>query len=821
MAATKLTDDTLGYFLGDREAIHSQSEDLLHRADFAKQIATRIAKEPQGTGSVVGLVGPWGSGKTSVLNMCSESLAHVETEMSGDVIVLFFNPWLFNSPDQLVQSFFSELSAQLKLNSRERVRAVGNALQLLGQITGPARFIPAVGNIADAVSSGLVTVGGALSSESQQPSLQAQHRKLAQVLQELNGRVVVEIDDLDRLMPHEIREVMRLIRLTSDLPNVTYLLAFDRGVVEAALSQSGGRPRKNSGWRRQSAGREYLLKIVDELYDIPPMMPLDLDNIWFRGVTDVVGMELFRSHPEYTHVLWATRPFFRTVRDIRRFLRILPTPIDETKAEVCPVDVVALESLRVFCPDAWQMLPVAKVALTSSSDKLLHIAKDLEQNDRLAKEGIPPPPSAEPGLRALYEQFVEAGGEYKQTIRRLCELLFPATQRFTYTGTHESSYVANLAGIFEGQAQHRRVAQTEVMDFYLARRVPPTEVPTPLMEAAVSQLDNEITLTTALSALSESQLISFLRRLPDYQSRFPSNVAPALSVLGSLQDRIALLPPTPMRDPFHFDWWLRSTGLGHFRRAVDCLLHRFYLEHLYFPKVLQSEGEETLPSVVPASFSDALPTLSMKYLGSEYLKTRRGIPESWQQTFAEQLVDQVLTADPSLLTSEPYAKQLLALVVEVKGAGELASWAEDDSRAIVLLFAFYVPPGRWTDFESSSSSFSMGFISWWDLETLLPQQFLVDRVARLIGERQPTGLLEDEDCLLQLARSWLDNTDLSQGPKPQGRPTAVDLYTELRPYKRTENLPQAPESGKARAADGDATEATQEPVDAKGLDQDG
>ncbi len=60
-------------------------------------------------GAVVGVLGPWGSGKTSLVNLTRD-----EFEAAG-VTILDFNPWMFSGAEQLVASFFVELAAQLKI----------------------------------------------------------------------------------------------------------------------------------------------------------------------------------------------------------------------------------------------------------------------------------------------------------------------------------------------------------------------------------------------------------------------------------------------------------------------------------------------------------------------------------------------------------------------------------------------------------------------------------------------------------------------------------------------------------------------------------
>src|ERR1700722_4542209 len=95
--------------IGDNP-IEQPAEDLLGRKSMAGVVADEIRTADASKGYVFSVMGPWGSGKTSLVNLVRHELAK-----DPAIPVLDFNPWMFSGTEQLVDSFFRELSAQLHL----------------------------------------------------------------------------------------------------------------------------------------------------------------------------------------------------------------------------------------------------------------------------------------------------------------------------------------------------------------------------------------------------------------------------------------------------------------------------------------------------------------------------------------------------------------------------------------------------------------------------------------------------------------------------------------------------------------------------------
>src|SRR5215207_11524466 len=231
------------------EPIRNPEDDQLGRANLAAMIAGEIRNIDASEGFVVGVLGPWGSGKTSLINL-------IRTELSKEpaVTILEFNPWMFSGTDQLIERFFVELSEQLG-HGPDKLDKVADLFAQYSKVLAPLKYLP----IASSLFEGAKELGEAIKAllEERKGGVEEHRQRLRKALGELNKPIVVVIDDVDRLSTNEIRDVFKLVRLTANFPKVIYIVAFDRSRVEHALTENG------------LSGRDYLEKIIQAAYDMP------------------------------------------------------------------------------------------------------------------------------------------------------------------------------------------------------------------------------------------------------------------------------------------------------------------------------------------------------------------------------------------------------------------------------------------------------------------------------------------------------------------------------------------------------------------------
>jgi len=331
------------------EPIKKSSQDVLDRGKIAKVIATEIRDLDASQGAVVGILGPWGSGKTSLINLVRDELTQ-----QPPLPVLDFNPWLFSGTEDLIQSFFRELAEQLRIGSG-KLDSVADELERYGDVIAPLQVLPVLGAWIERASG----AGQALKKLRGKGSggVGAMRTRLADELGKLEAPFVIVIDDVDRLSSTEIREIFKLVRLTASFPNMIYLVAFDRVRVELALGENG------------LTGRDYLEKIIQITYDIPSIPDVVISRQIFetieeaiKGIDTAGSFEADRWPDVFEEVI---RPLFRTMRHVRRYGATLRGTVRGLDGRVALVDVLAMEAVRIFLPDVFAMAARNKEALTT------------------------------------------------------------------------------------------------------------------------------------------------------------------------------------------------------------------------------------------------------------------------------------------------------------------------------------------------------------------------------------------------------------------------------------------------------------------------
>jgi predicted KAP-like P-loop ATPase len=311
-------------------------EDRFERGAFAKRIAGVISSLKDKSSIVVSVNAPWGEGKTSVLNMVEEELNRL-----GNSVVIRFNPWRFPDEDKLLSSFFKVLAekigAELETASEKKMGKVKKAWKYLS-------LLKTVGVDTDAITNLIETYH-------QNPDVEEVRNRVNQALQVCSQRIVIFMDDIDRLDNREIQAVFRLVKLTADFSNTAYILAYDDKKVAASLAEQFG--------GKKDAGRSFLEKIVQVPLPVPLADPIVLRRMVFDGISsalDLIEDELTQEEARQFVTVFdkSFRQMLTSPRTVKRFTNMLNFVLPILKGEVYLLDLILIEGVRVFYPRVYE-----------------------------------------------------------------------------------------------------------------------------------------------------------------------------------------------------------------------------------------------------------------------------------------------------------------------------------------------------------------------------------------------------------------------------------------------------------------------------------
>lgn len=333
----------------DAPKVDPWKDDKLGFKRFAKRLSAVIATMQAPNGYVIGLHGVWGSGKSTALNFIQAYLKKHNDENTDDkVLVINFSPWMVSGHQHLVGAFFKVLAEALEPEIIARRRSWQKWVKWFRRTSSP--LMTAAGSIGAAMDPSAIGAKAAVKFTSAsfdkmldhwlaEPSLQDSHAKLIAKLQKKNQRILIIIDDIDRLLRDEIRATMQLVKSVGRLPNVIYLLAYDRQVVWGALNEypdlQGLRP-------------SFAEKIVQQEVELPLPSMRDILSLLDHEISFLlrdIPEDGKRWHNLITHGI---RRWIRQPRDVARLANALKFCGPALQDEVDPQDLLAMEGLRIF-----------------------------------------------------------------------------------------------------------------------------------------------------------------------------------------------------------------------------------------------------------------------------------------------------------------------------------------------------------------------------------------------------------------------------------------------------------------------------------------
>lgn len=461
-------------YADDTPKINPWTEDRLGYSRFAERLSRIITALRAPNGYVIGLHGIWGSGKSTVLKFVEAYLNKHNDECVGEpVLVINYRPWMVSGHQDLVSAYLKVLTEAFEPDQTKRRSIWKKAGRLFQRTADPlVSTAAAVGAVLSPAAPASV-VASKITAASftklldhwlEEPSLQLAHDQLAEKLKEKRRKILVIIDDIDRLQREEIRATMQMVKSVGQLPNVIYLLAYDRQVVWAALDDFPELKGKHPSFAE---------KIVQQELELP----IPSNDALFKMFDQEIRFLLQAIDGEdirwYNLLRRGARRWLQQPRDVVRLANALKFCGPALLDEVDPKDLLAMEGLRLFDRPAFDWIRMNR--------------------DYLFSEGVFQ--TATDSQRADYgKRFRESLSEAtRDDVMTIVGDLFP-TRRQALNG--ERNAFGNET--YAHAVSRRGVGTVLGYEAYFSLYPSPDGIPKPIIDEVSRRLDDEDWLTSTL-----------------------------------------------------------------------------------------------------------------------------------------------------------------------------------------------------------------------------------------------------------------------------------------------------------------------------------
>jgi len=347
----KKTENDNNIYYGDNP-IKSIDDDKLKYSTVSENLISILRNENHEQSFTIGLIGPWGNGKSSVFNIVKDVIKN------DDIILIDFLPFLNHNENDIINEFFSNLSAKLSKYSGE----------LSNEILEYSKKLTTL--IKDKNISTFFDNNKFLKNNKTAYEL---NKKINNNLLKIQKKIIVFIDDLDRLNEKEILQILKLIRNTANFRRTIFVIAMDKDYVLDRLEHN------NDILSTRFIDKFFQLEIY-----LPEIDKNDLKNLFQTMLlnTKCIGLtyknEVINAIQHQDNLF---NNYIKNVRDIKRVVNQFIYEFPNIEGEIDIKDLLNFIYFKLKFPKVIKLLNENRNTILRSENEKFYLLKKGESSN--------------------------------------------------------------------------------------------------------------------------------------------------------------------------------------------------------------------------------------------------------------------------------------------------------------------------------------------------------------------------------------------------------------------------------------------------------
>ena len=307
-----------------------------------------------------GINAQWGAGKTTFMNMMKKSIIS-----ENGIIIIDFNPWLYAQGNDLVSVFFEELSKTLKKYDHSLAKNLINYSKIISAFDTHETKI--ISSIID-----LVEIDN---------SLQDTKKQIVASINSIKKKIVVFVDDLDRLVDSELMEMFKLIRNVSDFPYMYFIAAYDKSYIIQCLKS-----------KMSTKEVSFVEKIFQVEFHLPPYNNVEIREHLYQHIVNYIKLknddkdELKRfilNNNVGTEILKS----ITNIREVIRLVNSFSSSYFQLRGDVYVIDLLLFELFKTKYSSVYELFEHKTDEMLVLNEDFYQLYQTVARDDEEDKKG--------------------------------------------------------------------------------------------------------------------------------------------------------------------------------------------------------------------------------------------------------------------------------------------------------------------------------------------------------------------------------------------------------------------------------------------------